>query len=523
MRRVVLLVLVAVLVGCHEHGERHDHSTAHPDGHDHHETGHGHDEATVAITKWSERFELFAEHEAAVVGEPFELLAHLTVLDDFSPLTDGTVTLELSGPAEISGRADAPIRPGIYRVGATAPTPGTYRGRLRIDGSRSGAIDDLEVVVSATEPPSSEDEGDHGVIEFLKEQQWGVPFGTAFPEHGALVATVRVPGRISTPPGGQAVVAAPVTGRIAAPRDGFPRPGQSVKAGATLATFVPAPSAPEDVARVNLALAEANGRAAAATAALQRAERLYRDEAIAKRELEDAQRESKIAEEAVRAAQQAAELFAGASGNAHAGSWRLTAPIDGIIASVHAKRGATAQSGETLFEIVDTRELWIVARIAEQDAARLRTDADAAFRVTGLDTWFPLDVSGDSPTASIITVAPTVDPTTRTVDVIYAVARKSSAMRVGGLVEVDLPTGEDFAGVVIPRSALLDREGRSIVYVQVDGEHFEERLVRVGPRSGDRVGVTSGLATTERIVTRGAHLVRLAESAAQKPAHGHIH
>lgn len=521
--RVHCLLLLAALAGCHEHEDGHDHSTAHPAGHDHHAPQHGHSAATESITLWSGGFELFAEHEAAVVGQPISLLAHLTWLEDFSPLTEGTVTLELEGPATIRGTTKTPLRRGIYVLEATPPTAGVYRGRVRVKGRRSGTVEGIEITVTAEATAETEEEEDVGVIEFLKEQQWGVPFDTIFPSRSHLVATVTVPGRIDTPPDGQAVVAAPVTGRVVAPRAGLVRPGQQVKKGQTLASFVPAPSSPEEVARTKLAVAEAEGRLQAAKAALDRAQRLYRDEAIAKRELEDAEREATIAEEAVRSAQRTAALFSGASGSGREGAWRLSAPIAGTIAAVRATPGATLAAGATLFSIVDTRVLWIVARVPEQDATRLRTDVDASFSIAGDDRWIPIALGGASPTASVVAVAPKVDERTRTVDVVYALNDTTPAMRVGGLVEVALPTGDDFEGVVVPRSAIVDREGKSVVYVQVDGEHFAERLVRVGPRAGGRVGIVSGLAVEERVVTEGAHLVRLAQSAAGEPAHGHIH
>jgi RND family efflux transporter MFP subunit len=185
--------------------------------------------------------------------------------------------------------------------------------------------------------------------------------------------------------------------------------------------------------------------------------------------------------------------------------------------------GATVSPGDVLFRVVDTSELWIVARVPEQDAARLRTDRDARFQIAGLDDWIPIDVTGDDARAKIVTVGRTVDAVSRTVDVIYSLREPPGSMRVGGLVQVSLPAGDDYSGIVIPRSALIDQEGRDVVYVQVDGEHFRERLVRTGPRSGDRVAVTDGLRAGERIVTRGAHLVRLAERASSAQPHGHVH
>ncbi len=77
--------------------------------------------------------------------------------------------------------------------------------------------------------------------------------------------------------------------------------------------------------------------------------------------------------------------------------------------------------------------------------------------------------------------------------------------------------------MVVPRSALVDQDGRNVVYVQVDGEHFQERAVRIGPRAGNLVAISEGLRSGERVVTRGAHLVRLADKASGEAPHGHIH
>jgi multidrug efflux pump subunit AcrA (membrane-fusion protein) len=116
-----------------------------------------------------------------------------------------------------------------------------------------------------------------------------------------------------------------------------------------------------------------------------------------------------------------------------------------------------------------------------------------------------------------------VDPVARTVDVIYALRDPDPALRVGGLVQIAIPVGEEFTGVVVPRSALVDQDGRQAVYVQLDGEHFASRPVRVGPRAGDAVAIAQGLSPGERIVTRGAHLVRLADQPQGGEPHGHIH
>jgi RND family efflux transporter MFP subunit len=270
-------------------------------------------------------------------------------------------------------------------------------------------------------------------------------------------------------------------------------------------------------------VSEAEARVAKARAAIERSERLIQDQAISQREVEDARREVGVAEEALRAARSAKQLFTGATGGSGSGSWRLVAPIDGTVVDVAATPGSTVAPGTVLFRVVDTRELWIVARVPEQDAARLRSDRDASFQIAGLEGFLPIDVTSDDAGASLVTVGRTVDPTSRTVDVIYALRKPDPRLRVGGLVRVSVPAGDDFEGVVVPRSAIVDDDGREVVYVQVDGEHFEERLVRTGPRQGGLIGVIQGLTGSERLVVRGAHVVRLAARARSSQPHGHIH
>jgi membrane fusion protein, heavy metal efflux system len=527
MRRLFLLCLSLNASTCVSEEQPHKHHQAHPRGHDHHQQGHGHEGVpTVGFTLWSDEYELFSEHSPGQVGHPVSFLLHLTTLEDFSALEEANLILEFDGPEKLRVETSHALSPGIFLLQLTPRKIGSYRGRLHVGPDRPSVVEGLELSVFQTfeeVAASVAQRGDQGVIEFLKEQQWGVPFATAFVTSSVLTDSVVVSGRVATPPGGMAVVGAPVTGSLVSPKEGLPRPGAVVRQGQVLASLIPAPSSPEAVGRSTLAVAEASARLSAAQRAFERAERLIQDEAISKRALEDTGREYKLALEAVNAAQISAKLHSGARKISSHASWRLTAPIDGTLVEVLATPGATVSPGKALFRIIDTRELWVVARVPEQDAAHLRDDLDASFRITGLDTWLPISIIGAKPTASVVTIGRTVDPLTRTVEVIYSLHSPDDNLRVGGLVEVNLPTGASFEGVAIPTTALLNRDGRHVVYVQVDGEHFRERPVRPGPRSGALTAIRQGLEVGERIVTRGAQLVRLADQSKGGSSHGHIH
>jgi RND family efflux transporter MFP subunit len=190
---------------------------------------------------------------------------------------------------------------------------------------------------------------------------------------------------------------------------------------------------------------------------------------------------------------------------------------------VRATPGASVAPGDVLFKIVDTAELWIRARVPEQDASRIQTEQNAAYQPSGLAQWLPLTVVGDQTNASLVDVGRVVDATSRTVDVIYSLKSPDPRLRVGALVRVSLPLGERFSGVVVPRTAVLEEDGRTVVYVQLDGEHFEERTVRLGPSAAGVVAIQQGLEPGARIVTQGGNFIRLASQKGSGQAHGHIH
>jgi membrane fusion protein, heavy metal efflux system len=91
------------------------------------------------------------------------------------------------------------------------------------------------------------------------------------------------------------------------------------------------------------------------------------------------------------------------------------------------------------------------------------------------------------------------------------------------MVRVAVPAGDPWEGVVVPRGSVLDDEGRSVVYVQVDGEPSRNAPSASVPQSGDVVGIASGVSAGERVVTRGANVIRLTARAGAAPAHGHVH
>jgi multidrug efflux pump subunit AcrA (membrane-fusion protein) len=77
--------------------------------------------------------------------------------------------------------------------------------------------------------------------------------------------------------------------------------------------------------------------------------------------------------------------------------------------------------------------------------------------------------------------------------------------------------------MVVPQTAILEEQGYYYLYVQVTGESYTKRAVRIGASDGLRTEIISGLEQGERVVTRGAMLLKSASMVTVEADHGHSH
>ena len=94
----------------------------------------------------------------------------------------------------------------------------------------------------------------------------------------------------------------------------------------------------------------------------------------------------------------------------------------------------------------------------------------------------------------------------------------------GGFAEVFLICGEKEDVISVPRQALIEIQGNKYVYVAVDDHGYDKRLVETGASDGERIEIRNGIKAGDKIVAKGASIVRMAEvSAIAPPAHTHNH
>jgi membrane fusion protein, heavy metal efflux system len=478
------------------------------------------DPPAVAVTVWSERTELFMEYPPLVAGEQVRFAIHLTDLQDFSPVREGRVVVRFEGETLQQFEAAGPTTPGLFGVDVTVPPARRYQLAVELHGERlsdehgAGVVTvspTLEEAIDAIEPD------EEGAIRFLKEQQWSLDFATAVVDGRSRREVIPVPATVEPRAGGSADVRALAAGRLAS--SVHRAVGTRVNRGDTVAEVIVRNERVGEAPTLKLELSNAETELRLARQSLARVERLAVAGAVPARRLDEARAAEESASARVQIAREQLrhmELSRSGEGVGEPGERVVArAPLSGVIAESHATSGATVEAGELLYRIVSLDRVHVVGAVPEHHLSDVQHASEAEVEVPGLD---PLR------TSRRVAVGRVVDRRTRAVPIVFELDDPPQAVAVGQAVTLRLIVARPPDGVSVPRAAVVDDAGQPVVFVQVGGERFERRPVRVGgPREGDFVHIATGLEPGERIVTRGAHLVRLAALSPRTPGHGHVH
>lgn len=475
----------------------------------------------VVETRWSDSTELFVEYPVLVAGEVSRFAIHLTDLATFQPILTGRAAVLVRGAADETFTVDAPGRPGIFGIDVTPSAAGTYDLEIQLDALGLADRHRLGSVTVHGSPDAASAAGvagDDGAVSFLKEQQWALDFATAPAEMRSVADSLVIAAEIAPRTGGRAEVTTPVAGRLAEELPPLPI-GSLVAQGETLAEVIPHSGHGEDRPALELEVAEARSALELNRAARARVDRLVEAGAVPERR----QLEARVAEETAEARLHAAEAHlaqldatrTGQGEGARDVRFVLRAPIAGVVAFSEATPGASVEAAARLFQLVAVDRVHVVGSVPEAALPRIADLAGAELDVPGLGAPLPLD--------RLVAVGRVLDPVARTVPITYELRDPDRRIAIGQAVELRLFLSAATETVTVPESAVVNDAGQPVIFVQVGGESFERRAVTLGNREGGAVQVMGDVAPGERIVVRGAPLIRLAALSPQVPAHGHTH
>ncbi|NQW53010.1 MAG: efflux RND transporter periplasmic adaptor subunit [Rhodospirillales bacterium] len=177
----------------------------------------------------------------------------------------------------------------------------------------------------------------------------------------------------------------------------------------------------------------------------------------------------------------------------------VPAPAAGTVIEKMAIEGMRYQPGETLFRIVDTSTMWVLAEVYEQDLAFVKAGDMAKVAV---NAWPNRPFPG-----RVTFIYPGVGKESRTARLRIEVANPDGLLRADMAATVEIEAPIPGRWVAVPDSAVIDSGKRQIVLVERGEGRYEPRPVKLGARVPGYVQVLEGLKPGERVVTSATFLI----------------
>jgi multidrug efflux pump subunit AcrA (membrane-fusion protein) len=185
----------------------------------------------------------------------------------------------------------------------------------------------------------------------------------------------------------------------------------------------------------------------------------------------------------------------------HQADWvPVKAPAAGVVIARSVSTGSVAQPGTDLFLISDLSTVWMLAALPEDQLSRVRVGTPAQVFVRAFeDRPFP---------GRITLIGDQLDAVTRTVQLRVTLANPRGELKPEMYASAEIATGGSSEAMFVPQEALQELSGQNIVFIAGAGDRFQLRAVETGARVGGMVTIVSGLKPEDRVVTRGAFVLK---------------
>ncbi len=289
-------------------------------------------------------------------------------------------------------------------------------------------------------------------------------------------------------------------------------PGKIVWAGASLGDTVAAGQVLARLDSVELGEAmsgyyKARSRVGLAKANMERIRTLVEKKIAARKEILQAETEYQTAMSELHAGEDRLRLY-GLSPpeyEEHKEEKRILlpvhSPIAGVVTEKHTTVGELADPSKNLFTVADLSSVWVLVDVNEKDLAKIEKGRTAAIKVGA----FPDKVFR----GRVTYIADLVDDATRTVKARIEVANPGRKLKPEMFATVELaipPSGPQV--LAVPEEAVVEMEGKKLLFVTGDDAEFIPREVATGAKGGNCTEITAGLKEGERFAAKGGFLLK---------------
>lgn len=353
------------------------------------------------------------------------------------------------------------------------------------------------------------------VVQFTDEELKEFSIGLATAGPGQLRSTLALPGEVRFNPDQVAHILPRVSGVV---REVYKMVGDSVRAGDVLALLES-----RELATLKADYLAGISLEELATANHLREETLRkqnisseRDYLIARQKLEEAKIQKRRAERALHAVgfNEDALKQLRQQPEADFTNYPMTSSLDGVVMERHLVRGEVVQTVETEgpFVVANLSNVWVELTVYQKDLARVKPGQSV---IISFGHGIP-DFKG-----VLDYVTPSLEEATRTATARMILSNPDHVLRPGLFVTGEVEVSVNPAEVVVPRSALLEFEGNTVVFVKHD-DGFHPTPVQTGESDAAQVAITTGLAAGQTYVATNP-LVLKAQIQKSELGDGHAH
>lgn len=176
------------------------------------------------------------------------------------------------------------------------------------------------------------------------------------------------------------------------------------------------------------------------------------------------------------------------------GYTQIRAPIDGVVSERYLKLGNTIKTGDPVFRVTSLDPLVAYMFVPEREFRQL---------AAGQPVQIEIDALPDAPVTTTVTrVSPVVDPVTGTFKITIEMRGGERRIKPGMFGRIRIVYDKHGNVLQVPRSAIIERAGKSSVFV-VEDEVGIRKQVETGFSSNGMVEITSGLTDGERVIVVG--------------------
>lgn len=201
-----------------------------------------------------------------------------------------------------------------------------------------------------------------------------------------------------------------------------------------------------------------------------------------------------------------------AGGSASVGRVALTAPISGTLTRLDVTKGQAVDRTQALMEVENLSSVWVTANVPEQDAVKVLTGASVRVTVAALP--------GREFQGVVQIVGNRVDPKTRAIPVQCLVTGVSGELKPDMFATVHLNYGADVRAIAVPRTSIVEEEGKSFVFIKRGGV-YRKTAVELGTRSDGHIEVVSGLKVGDVVVVKGGFVLSSEQKKEELKGHEH--